>query len=211
MHGWPVQTVLEVKFGQYKAVQASTTPLFRVEYCRSASKASGSLSYGTDTNNTARKAGGFHSHPWPGRISAPRPAEQIGAPLPAGRINAPQHGPRQPPPPQPIALLVARSSLLWCSSLARAFLARAPPLRDWMDRDWIAHTPTQARKADAPISRPRRGTEISRAIVPRRVPRAGPPSSRRHHRSGPAPARRCSLGFPRPRSRAGRRPTGGRT
>ena len=32
----------------------------------------------------------------------------------------------QPPPPQPIALLVARPSLLRCSSLARAFLARAP-------------------------------------------------------------------------------------
>ena len=75
-----------------------------------------------------------------GRVGASLSAGRVGASLSAGRVAHPCRlvgwahpcrlvGPAscyigQPPPPQPIALLVARTSLLWCSSLARVSRAR---------------------------------------------------------------------------------------
>ena len=75
---------------------------------------------------------------WSGGASLP--AGRVGASLSAGRVAHPCRlvgwahpcrlvGPAscyigQPPPPQPIALLVARTSLLWCSARARVARAR---------------------------------------------------------------------------------------
>ena len=82
-----------------------------------------------------KRAGPFHSHPggWAGQrtlavgqISAPLAVGQGSAPLAVGQGSAPRHGRRQPHPPQPIrsfAPIGAHSE-----SLARALLARAPPL-----------------------------------------------------------------------------------